>query len=289
MQPVIRCWRDRNARGWNDIGPRRGGGADEHQLARRGECGERRAPSPPARRRPRRRSRPDRSGRPGSSASVAPRATGELAGGRVGIDRDDPRRACQARADDDVQPDPAAPRTPRRSRPRATPAVHSAAPTPVTTAQPTSAASSGGTSAQLADRTGRRQDDVLAEAPRRSASPRSARRRGTSAARRARRPPRTGAARRAGSGGSARTAPSSRRAPGSPGASPSTPSPTDSISPAPSWPSRIGVNRASRTCETSVWQSPAARIRTRTSPGPGGSTVSSWSAAASSPSALVRH
>src|SRR5689334_8730795 len=60
----------------------------------------------------------------------------------------------------------------------------------------------------------------------------------------------------------------------SPGARPSTPSPTLSTSPAPSWPSRIGVNRASRTCETSVWQRPAVSMRTRTSPGPGGSTVS---------------
>ena len=57
----------------------------------------------------------------------------------------------------------------------------------------------------------------------------------------------------------------------SPGASPSTPSPTDATSAAPSWP--ITVRRSSgqspsRVCR-SEWQTPAASMRTSISPGAG--------------------
>ena len=54
-----------------------------------------------------------------------------------------------------------------------------------------------------------------------------------------------------------------------------TPSPTASTTPAPSWPSTIGQRPSpsspSARCR-SEWQTPAAAIRTRTSPGPGGSS-----------------
>ena len=60
-----------------------------------------------------------------------------------------------------------------------------------------------------------------------------------------------------------------------PGASPSTPVPTSSTTPASSWPSTTGKIGASRLAVRSEWQRPVARIATRTSPGPGGSTRTS--------------
>src|SRR5688572_17754642 len=60
----------------------------------------------------------------------------------------------------------------------------------------------------------------------------------------------------------------------SPTAGRATPGPTRSTTPAPSWPSRNGKpsHVPILTCR-SVWQTPEARMRTSTSPGPGSSTV----------------
>ncbi len=60
--------------------------------------------------------------------------------------------------------------------------------------------------------------------------------------------------------------PAARRAPG----------PVTSTIPAASWPSSIGTGRARlpSTTDRSEWHSPAASIRTSTSPSPGGSSSS---------------
>ena len=60
----------------------------------------------------------------------------------------------------------------------------------------------------------------------------------------------------------------------SPGTRSSTPSPTSSTTPAPSWPSTAGrvMGRVPFCMERSEWQTPEATMRTRTSPGWGCST-----------------
>ena len=63
----------------------------------------------------------------------------------------------------------------------------------------------------------------------------------------------------------------------SPGRTVLTPTPTSSMTPVASWPSAIGsgLGRAPVTTDRSEWQMLAAVMRTRTSPAPGGSSVSS--------------
>ena len=79
---------------------------------------------------------------------------------------------------------------------------------------------------------------------------------------------------------------SQARATGCPTCRSVTPGPTASMTPAPSWPMTTGTGRGqspSRTCR-SEWQTPDARIRTRTSPARGAASVSGSMRAASPPS-----
>ena len=70
----------------------------------------------------------------------------------------------------------------------------------------------------------------------------------------------------------------------SPSETESTPSPTDSTTPAPSWPSTVGNGFAVAPVTTfqSLWQTPLAASRTSTSPGPGASSSTSSTLMASS-------
>ena len=181
MQPVIRCCRDRNARGWNDMVASRAaaptrtsspaGASACHRLLHHGRVADDlervvdRA----------------RTASPGASASRRAARAGAAPAALVGVRSATIRAgACQpARPTTTFSPTPPAPKTATESpslRPRPS---RARAPTPVTTAQPTSAACSSGTSAPHRDRACSRQHDVVAEAARRSASPRPARRHGT--------------------------------------------------------------------------------------------------------------
>ena len=88
----------------------------------------------------------------------------------------------------------------------------------------------------------------------------------------------SGAGRRAGTVRTCRTGPPTPARRGRPREGVSTPSPTSSTTPAPSWPSSIG-NGAPQfpfsIAQRSEWQTPLAARRTRTSPGPGASIVRS--------------
>ena len=66
----------------------------------------------------------------------------------------------------------------------------------------------------------------------------------------------------------------------SPTATPVTPSPSASTTPAPSWPSTAGhgVSAVPSIAFWSEWQTPLAARRTSTSPGPGGASSTSWTA-----------